>query len=588
MTQLEKLEDFASLSLDDPKRQEALDIALFKAVNAADSAKISELLQLGANPTSIQSKGRVGTTHALLIAVQNITGDGATDKLVGELLSANNINVNAADNQGNTALHVAAQRSQAPIVALFLAKGANALAKNLQENTPLHQAVSRPTSTSETERNSAQKTVQMLLTAIGSETLASGLPINKQQDSVLVKAVHQGNVDGAAAIIDYMCNLTATGDISSGETLKLLLNRKNNRGLTPLHEAFIWAKSDIIQLLVTKKYNDLTLFDVNEIDKDGNTVLHMAGDRRWAGIAPGSSLDHIATLLESGNFNVNAQNSSGDTVLHIPHISVEFADLVLKHGGDVTIRNKAGELPFEAQIRGSRAYVVDRLLQHAVESKMDMSQFESSLSGAFDKAGLNAAHLLASIDSEHFGLLPVALYSAKTQEGQLPIHIAMEEKAIKALAVMAKSASENELATIRESRDAYGNSLLHQMVQVDYLEGAQALIDIARCDVNAPNEEMDDFTDGGLPIHLAALSGSTACLSLLLARGAIIDSQLNPTQDTPLHLAVRFNKFEAAQILIDHGASKDLKNREGLTAVDEIRSLKGLDGRFRPLLVPEQ
>lgn len=497
--------------------------------------------------------------------------------------------MNASDNQGNTALHVAAQRSQFPIVSLLLAKGANPSLSNLQGNTPLHQSVSRPTPSSENEKEMTLKTINTLLTAVGEEILANGLPVNKQQDSILVKAVHQGNVDGAKAIIEYMCSLAAKGQISSGETLKQLLNHKNNRGLSPLHEAFIWAKIDIIQYLLQCEYQSLKLFDTKETDLEGNTVLHMAGDRRLSGISSPSSLDHITTLLKSDDFAVNAQNKNGDTVLHIPHLSVEFVDLILQHGSDVTIRNNAGDLALTVQIRGGRSYVVDRILQHMVTSKIDMDALQTDLLNAADSAGQNIAHLLASIDSDNFAMLPVTLSDRPTQEGLLPIHVAIEEKAIKALTALVKTAqAQDVMENIRASRDAYGNSLLHQMVQQDYVDGVLALLDHAKCDVNTTNDDMDEFTDGGLPIHIAALSGAVNSLPILIKHGADINSQANPTKDTPLHLAVRFNKFESVQILLENGASTEIKNRDEQTAVEEIRSLRGLDDRLRKLLLPDQ
>ena len=73
--------------------QSKMDAALFEAVNIADSAKVIELIKVGANPTSQQKKGRTGTTHALLVAVQNVVGDGAADTLVPALLSAQNVRI---------------------------------------------------------------------------------------------------------------------------------------------------------------------------------------------------------------------------------------------------------------------------------------------------------------------------------------------------------------------------------------------------------------------------------------------------------------------------------------------------------------
>jgi len=497
------------------------------------------------------------------------------------------MDINASDNQGNTALHVAAQRSMLSFVEALLAAGADPNVKNSQENTPLHQVVSRPQSISDADRDLVRKTLLKLLDACGGAYLLSGLPVNKQHDSILVKAVHQGNFDGAVTIIDHLRAMVTSGKATAAE-VKALLNCRNNRGLTPLHEACIWGKTDILQYLMHCKSGDLALFDVNDVDKEGNTALHLAGDRRLTGIATGS-LDHVQLLLNTGTFPVNAQNDAGDTPLHIPHLSVEFLDLLLAHGANVTLENKAGDIPLIVQIRSGRAHVVERLLQHMASKQIDLAPFKQALLSTKDSNGNTVAHLLASIDSDMFEALPHELYTMANKEGEKPIHTAIEEKALKVLTALLKSGttSEEDLEAIRQWRDSYGNSLLHQAVQTDYVAAVLALLDNAHFDVNVENLEMDDFTDGGAPVHVAALAGASDSLKLLLQRGASINSQQNPARDTPLHLAIRFNKFEAVQTLLEQGAVKDIPNREGQTAMQEMRALRGLDDRIRALLNPD-
>lgn len=497
------------------------------------------------------------------------------------------IDVNAADNQGNTALHVAAQRSLLSVVSALLAAGANPCAKNSQENTPIHQVVSRPQATSDVERDLTRKTLVALLVAFGDENLLSGLPVNKQLDSILVKAVHQGNFDGARTIIEHLMAMAKKGKISA-EKLKVLLNCRNNRGFTPLHEACIWGKTEILRYLMDCNLDNVPLFDVTEVDNAGNTLLHMAGDRRLTGISTGP-LDHVELLLGNGKLSVNTQNSAGETPLHIPHISVEFLDLLLSHGADPSLKNNAGDSTLSVQIRSGRAHVVERLLRHLVGGG-DLAPYKHALVSDRDSNGNTAAHLLASIDSELFGNLPHELHNVQNKNGEKPLHIAIEEKAINVLMVLMKNKalSEEEIEALRQWRDSYGNSLLHQAAQTDNAEAALTLLESAHFDANIANQEMDEFTDGGAPIHVAALAGSTNTILVLLKHGAAVNSQQNPTLDTPLHLAIRFNKAEAVKTLLENGATKDIPNRDGQTAMQEMRSLRGLDEHIRSLLNPEE
>jgi ankyrin repeat protein len=74
--------------------------------------------------------------------------------------------------------------------------------------------------------------------------------------------------------------------------------------------------------------------------------------------------------------------------------------------------------------------------------------------------------------------------------------------------------------------------------------------------------------EGWTPLHYAAASGDVELAGLLLARGARIDA-VSPKASgsyTPLMLAAREGKEDSVQFLVAKGASKTLKNGEGLTA----------------------
>lgn len=83
--------DFRSLSTSDPNYQAQIDVALFQAVAGAKQAEVEELITLGANPTSIQKKGRSGTSHALLTAIQVDMSESGTSKLLPALLKAKSV-----------------------------------------------------------------------------------------------------------------------------------------------------------------------------------------------------------------------------------------------------------------------------------------------------------------------------------------------------------------------------------------------------------------------------------------------------------------------------------------------------------------
>lgn len=86
-------------------------------------------------------------------------------------------------------------------------------------------------------------------------------------------------------------------------------------------------------------------FDVNELDADGNTLLHVCLKRNMYGF-----FLYWIQHAKSDKTLVNHKNAKGDTSLHVAckNGSIEIAKLLVeKHAADATIRNNDGKLPID-------------------------------------------------------------------------------------------------------------------------------------------------------------------------------------------------------------------------------------------------
>jgi hypothetical protein len=80
-------------------------------------------------------------------------------------------------------------------------------------------------------------------------------------------------------------------------------------------------------------------------------------------------------------------------------------------------------------------------------------------------------------------------------------------------------------------------------------------------DVNKP---------GWAPLHYAATNSHLGVMQMLLDENAYIDAE-SPNGTTPLMMAALYGSGPAVKLLLDAGADPQLKNQQGLTAIDFAR-----------------
>ena len=277
---------------------------------------------------------------------------------VAQLLLERGADVNARRKDHSTSLHVASYYGNFEIVKLLLDHDANANAKSLIEEGPLHKV-----SCGEYESQEAGARVARLL-------LERSADVNSQcydRSTPLHLASYNGKLEIARLLLDRGADVNA--ESSDGETslhsvscskheeadirvAELLLERGADVNApcddhsTPLHLASYNGKLEIARLLLDHDA------DTNAQSNDGETPLHRVSCGEYEGQETGV---RIAELLLKRSAKVDAQRHDQWTPLHIASYlgKPNIARVLLTHGAKVDVVDSFGKTPLHEVSKGT-------------------------------------------------------------------------------------------------------------------------------------------------------------------------------------------------------------------------------------------
>jgi len=336
-------------------------------------------------------------------------GANSTDKSIplytavqsGNLETVNNLlthgaDVNAGDDQGNHALHIAAKACRMDLVETLLAHGADVNIKDRDGETPMDRFAQSSCRDEKLAKLLGEHGAQMSIwgaTGLGVyEQVADILKNNRQLvaakdhagQTPLHIAVGTGHLSIAQLLLDEGADVNATDQggytplhsaARAGhlEIAKLLLDHKadinatNEDGRTPLHYASLSSDVAVLKLLLA---NDA---EVNPKDRNAKNPPHLGhGGRTPLHYAAGYRRTDVAEILLAAGADVNAQDDGGMTPLHVvlsePPMFIDFAGTP---EGD-----KAAEAWAKSERNAIKAFV-DVLLVHKAnvnyEEKKDLA-----------------------------------------------------------------------------------------------------------------------------------------------------------------------------------------------------------------------
>jgi ankyrin repeat protein len=535
------LDHKADIDLQDNHGSTPLHLAIYHMSREA----VQLFLDRGADVTLQNGKGQAALHRALQRGHPDI---------IQLILSGENVDADALDNDGSTPLHLAASEAEVLSGArLLLMHGANINLRNKKGQTPLHLASQR-----------GHIDCMELLLNCGAIV---DLPDN-DGFTPLHLAISKVERRAAELLLKSRANI----------------NLRNDKGQTAFHQAS--ERGDLLFMEVALTYGA----DVNARDNDDLTPLDLVI----------SKLDESAQLLikHGAIINLNPQNERGQTLLHlasqIGHI-VRMR-LLLKCGADMDAFDNSGSTPLHLAISESKLPAAEVLLKHGANTDLQNNKHQTALHLAWQHGQLDIIRLLLenganldALDDDGSTLLHLAISESKPPAAELllkhgakidlqnnkrqtALHLALQHGHLEIIRLLLENGAN------LDALDDDGSTLLHLASSRSELPVAELLLKHG-ANVDLQNNKRQTA------LHLALQRGHLEVIRLLLENGANVDA-LDSDGSTPLDLGIfsdanSWRVEQAVGLLLERGANINLRNPEGQTILHKASRRGDIDTIYR-------
>ena len=410
------LHNMANPNVRNSQGQTALHIAAAKGSPVVVSALLEQKADI-----NIQDNLEQTPTHLMLI-------NGHLDLAIKVIKKDTDLDINRADNKGNTFLHIASHLGSSQLITTLLNRGVSLLAQNSSGNTALHESCKH-------KRTDIMK--QLLENAGKQGQLRELLDTNNRTGK---RALHISAYIGGVQALVYMLKKGAK------------VNCQDENGHSALHLAALSRNSEsaaqITKCLVSNGAN------VETRSRLGETPLHAA--------AKSGNADAAMTLIENGA-DVNAEDWSLRTPLHLAMMKgrERLSHHLISNGADLSRVTSDGDALAHSAATGGDKTSVQILINEGVSFNEKNS------------TGLLPIHLAAENDHaiiiDYLAEIGVDLTSVNSQ-GQTPLHIASLRGNQRAVEALLKAGTPIDL------EDERGRTPLHYAC----IEGHTEVVEVLR------------------------------------------------------------------------------------------------------------
>jgi len=232
-----------------------------------------------------------------------------------------------------TLLHQATKLGSKLMIEFLLQSGANIVAKDYHDNTPLHLAPS-------------PEIAALLIADVNARNSDGETPLHKAVENDKTELVEFLLSNGANSNAQDNQGKTPLHKAGNTTIIELLLaqnansNAQDNWGNTPLHNTASLLKPDRVALLIANGAN------VNVRNNQGNTPLHIAiADQTRDNVNQNNHLDVSKLLIANGAY-VNMPNNQFYSPLHIAAWNnLDAVKLLIEKGAEINLPNREGKTP---------------------------------------------------------------------------------------------------------------------------------------------------------------------------------------------------------------------------------------------------
>ena len=350
----------------------------------------------------------------------------------------------------------------------------------------------------------------------------------------LIVAVQNEDLDSVKVLLKHNANIEGRGHYHDGQRTHLYC--------TPLCCAAADGNVDILSCLIENGA------DINACEGDRCTPLMMA--------SAGGHVNAVTVLTDLGA-DVTLKSKDGKTALHHAvhdgyRVSVsldEVLSCLIKNGAEVNARDQSGRTPLMEACRHCRANVVTFLIEHGAEVNAHDQSGHTPLMEACSHGEENAVTFLiehgADVDPQDNDEETALHHAVYSDCESLEILSCLILKGLDVNACESDGRSPLMIASVRGKVNSVAFLLEH---------GAN---------VNLQNKNGET----ALYYAVSGYNGSCEVFRCLIENGADVNVCLTNDKCTPLMQACDYGQVYTATCLIDYGATLDLQDKNGDTAL---------------------